>query len=145
MSASDDIYLRVDGPVGWLVLNRPRKRNAITVAMWEALPALLAAAEANPAIKVVVVRGADETAFAAGAAPAAASDPSRMAIQRVSSLLSSAIFTVIVSGTDSNIPTAPKTHPQKTSERNTTSVDRPKPRPMKRGSITLPTVTLMTM
>ncbi len=67
MSASDDIYLRVDGPVGWLVLNRPRKRNAITVAMWEALPALLAAAEANPAIKVVVVRGADETAFAAGA------------------------------------------------------------------------------
>ena len=61
-----------------------------------------------------------------------------MAIQRVSGLLSNAILTVIVSGTESNIPTGPNTQPQKTSETKTTNVESPRPRPMKRGSITFP-------
>ena len=46
---------------------------------------------------------------------ASRSDPSRIAIQRVRSSLSSASLRVIVSGTDNSIPTGPNTHPQKTS------------------------------
>ena len=35
--------------------------------MWQAIPTLVAQAEADPAVKVIVVRGVDRTAFAAGA------------------------------------------------------------------------------
>ena len=44
------------------------------------------------------------------------------ATHSVSGSLSSAIFTIIVSGADRNIPTGPNTQPQKTSETNTPGV-----------------------
>lgn len=49
----------------------------------------------------------------------------------------------IVSGTDSNMPTGPSSQPQKISDRNTTSVDSPSPRPITRGSRILP-ITMLT-
>jgi enoyl-CoA hydratase/carnithine racemase len=55
-----------DGPVATLWLNRPAKRNAITRAMWAALPALLDDLAVATDVRVVVVRGADGT-FSAGA------------------------------------------------------------------------------
>jgi enoyl-CoA hydratase/carnithine racemase len=61
------VYLEKDGDLAWLVLNRPDKHNAMSQAMWEALPALAAEAEADPAVKVVVVRGSTARAFSAGA------------------------------------------------------------------------------
>lgn len=67
MAKGPDLDLRPDGAVAWLVLNRPEKRNAITIGMWRELGRLLDRIEAEPGLKVVVVRGADETAFAAGA------------------------------------------------------------------------------
>ena len=58
---------------------------------------------------------------------ASRSEPSRIATQRVLSSLSSAIFSVIVSGTDSNIPTGPKINPHANSPTNTTSGEMPTP------------------
>ena len=55
------------GAVAHLVLDRPEKRNALSLEMWQAIPPLVAQAEADPAVKVIVVRGVDRTAFAAGA------------------------------------------------------------------------------
>jgi enoyl-CoA hydratase/carnithine racemase len=55
-----------DGPVASVVLDRPGRRNALTAVMWEALPALVAAAT-TPGIRVVVVRSAVEGVFCAGA------------------------------------------------------------------------------
>ncbi len=49
-----------------LRLNRPDKRNALNLAMWRRMVELLAEAEANPAIAVLVVAG-EGTTFAAGA------------------------------------------------------------------------------
>ncbi|HLW46199.1 MAG TPA: enoyl-CoA hydratase [bacterium] len=63
----NELPVRRDGAVVTLTLNRPEKRNAITVAMWEALPGVLAPLEADAAVRVVVVRGAGEEAFASGA------------------------------------------------------------------------------
>jgi enoyl-CoA hydratase/carnithine racemase len=62
-----ELAVHVDGPVATLTLNRPEKRNAITVAMWEALPRVLAPLEADADVRVVVVRGAGQEAFASGA------------------------------------------------------------------------------
>ena len=50
----------------------------------------------------------------------------------------------MVRGTESSIPTGPNTHPQNTNDTNTTRVDRPRPRPMKRGSSPLPITRLIT-
>ena len=50
---------------------------------------------------------------------------------------SNAIFSVIVKTTAKNIPTAPKTQPQKMSEKNTTAGERPTPCPISFGSIIL--------
>ena len=55
------------GAVAHLVLDRPEKRNALNLEMWRAIPPLVARAEADPAVKAIVVRGVDRTAFAAGA------------------------------------------------------------------------------
>ncbi len=55
------------GAVAHLVLDRPEKRNALSLEMWQAIPPLVAQAAADPAVKALVVRGVDRTAFAAGA------------------------------------------------------------------------------
>jgi enoyl-CoA hydratase/carnithine racemase len=66
---SDAAPLRIarDTAVATLVIDRPERRNAISLEMYEALPGLLAELDADPAVKVVVIRGAGRDAFAAGA------------------------------------------------------------------------------
>jgi enoyl-CoA hydratase/carnithine racemase len=51
--------------VAWLTLNRPERRNALSMALMDALAAALEAAEADPAVRVVVIAGAGP-AFCAG-------------------------------------------------------------------------------
>lgn len=53
-----DLVVRRDGPVLHLTLNRPAQRNPLSVVMVQALRAALAAAEADGATRVVVLRGA---------------------------------------------------------------------------------------
>ncbi|PKP92447.1 MAG: enoyl-CoA hydratase [Alphaproteobacteria bacterium HGW-Alphaproteobacteria-16] len=61
------LRLERDGAVARLLIDRPAKRNAMTQAMWEALPPLLAEAEADAGARVLIVAGAGEGAFSAGA------------------------------------------------------------------------------
>ncbi len=63
---SDDIELQVDSNVGTISLNRPARKNAVTLAMWQTLPTLVDEVESRPDVRVVVVRGAGQDAFAAG-------------------------------------------------------------------------------
>lgn len=67
MSATDEILYEADAAgIARIVLNRPRARNALTFAMYQGLIDLCARIEADPAIKVLVVTGAGDKAFAAG-------------------------------------------------------------------------------
>ncbi len=61
------IYLATQGAIAQLVLNRPAKRNALSVEMWRAIPKLAAEAAADPEVKVLIMRGASPEAFCAGA------------------------------------------------------------------------------
>jgi enoyl-CoA hydratase/carnithine racemase len=63
----DELRVRRDGAVATITLNRPDKHNAITVAMWDALPGVLARLGGDAGVRVVVIRGAGEEAFASGA------------------------------------------------------------------------------
>jgi enoyl-CoA hydratase len=65
--AEQTVYLRQEGAIGYLILNNPKKRNAISFSMWKAIPDLVRQAVAEPSIKVLVVQGVDASAFAAGA------------------------------------------------------------------------------
>lgn len=65
--SGEQVYLRRDGALARIILNRPEKRNALSLAMWEALPGLVAEADADAGVKFLLVQGADGGAFAAGA------------------------------------------------------------------------------
>ena len=51
------------GPVGWLVWDNPSKLNALSPGMSEDALAVIEAYAADPAIKVVVMRGGGTRAF----------------------------------------------------------------------------------
>src|SRR5688572_2702534 len=61
--------LRTETEAGicWIIADNPARLNAYTRAMWEALPNLMREAEADPAVRVIVLAGAGEKAFSAGA------------------------------------------------------------------------------
>lgn len=63
---SESLSVGVDAPVATITVNRPEHRNAFTLAMWTRLPQLLAALDADSAVRVIVVRGAGVEAFSAG-------------------------------------------------------------------------------
>jgi enoyl-CoA hydratase/carnithine racemase len=56
-----------EGAVGWVTFNRPERHNALSVEMWDAIPRALDLLEADPAARVVVLRGAGGKAFISGA------------------------------------------------------------------------------
>lgn len=56
----------VSDGIATVVISHPAKRNAMTAAMWRALPELLAGLAADPAVRVLVLTGAGPT-FCAGA------------------------------------------------------------------------------
>ena len=61
--------LRVEreGPVGYLVLDNPERRNAIGAEMWRGIPRAIDEFNADAAVRVIVIRGEGTQAFAAGA------------------------------------------------------------------------------
>ncbi|MFE3861530.1 enoyl-CoA hydratase/isomerase family protein, partial [Streptomyces goshikiensis] len=59
------LHTVADG-VATVVISHPAKRNAMTAAMWRALPELLPGLAADPAVRVLVLTGAGPT-FCAGA------------------------------------------------------------------------------
>jgi len=64
---TDDLILDRAGAVATLTLNRPQTHNAINLGMYEAIPGLIESVAKDPEIKVLVLRGAGEKAFASGA------------------------------------------------------------------------------
>jgi len=55
------------GPIGWLIWDNPTKLNALSPGMYEDALTVVETYEADPDIKVVVMRGAGRKAFISGA------------------------------------------------------------------------------
>jgi enoyl-CoA hydratase/carnithine racemase len=64
---TDDLVVNRDGAIATVLLNRPATHNAITLAMYSALPGIMADLADDASVKVVVFRGAGTKAFASGA------------------------------------------------------------------------------
>jgi enoyl-CoA hydratase/carnithine racemase len=67
LSPTPRLVAQADGAIGWMVFNNRDKRNALSLDMWAGIPAILDRFERDPAIRVIVLRGAGEEAFVSGA------------------------------------------------------------------------------
>ena len=64
---SDPILVSRDGAIATVSLNNPERLNALNKAMWTRLGAVMRELSADDALRCIVIRGAGEKAFAAGA------------------------------------------------------------------------------
>jgi enoyl-CoA hydratase len=64
-AASDLLYEVADG-IGCVTFNRPQARNALTFAMYERLAQICGAADQDRTLKVLILTGQGDQAFAAG-------------------------------------------------------------------------------
>jgi enoyl-CoA hydratase len=67
MTDTDKLLAEKDGAIGWLTFNNPARRNACSYAMWDGIAPIIDDFEADPDIRVIVLRGAGGQAFCAGA------------------------------------------------------------------------------
>ena len=66
-SQAETLLMEKDGPIGWITFNNPERRNAVSQEMWQLMPEYMADLAGDDAIRVVILRGAGERAFVAGA------------------------------------------------------------------------------
>jgi enoyl-CoA hydratase/3-hydroxyacyl-CoA dehydrogenase len=62
-----EIMLRKEPPLAWIILNRPQRLNALTLTMLEELSRALDMLWDDKEVRVVIIRGAGDRAFSAGA------------------------------------------------------------------------------
>lgn len=63
---SEQIKIWISDQIAVVTINRPDSRNAMTYAMWRAVPAIFTALERNPEVRAVILTGAGND-FCAGA------------------------------------------------------------------------------
>ncbi|HEU4430653.1 MAG TPA: enoyl-CoA hydratase [Myxococcota bacterium] len=61
------ILSSVEDQLGWIVIDHPERRNAVSAEMWGALADAAEKLDADPGVRVIVLRGAGEVAFVSGA------------------------------------------------------------------------------
>jgi enoyl-CoA hydratase len=66
-TGTEQLLVETTGPIAVVTFNNPAKRNALSREIRAALPGALAALQADPDVRVVVVTGAGDKAFASGA------------------------------------------------------------------------------
>ena len=81
-----DLLSDIHPPIARVTLNRPDKRNAINAAMWRGLHDVAVKLAEEPTLRVVLLRGAGDLAFSAGAdileMQQTVSDPQRMKVMQ---------------------------------------------------------------
>lgn len=64
---ADLVHLSIAGCRATIAIDRATKRNALTLAMWQVIPRLVDKAMDDPAVRVLIVTGAEPGVFCAGA------------------------------------------------------------------------------
>lgn len=64
---TDKLVANKENSIGWIVFNNPARHNAVSMEMWQALPLVLDAYARDPEVRVIILKGAGEKAFVAGA------------------------------------------------------------------------------
>jgi enoyl-CoA hydratase/carnithine racemase len=64
--SESELLFETDGPLAFVTFNRPAARNAMTWAMYDGLVAACERVDADPALRVLILRGAGGKAFVSG-------------------------------------------------------------------------------
>ena len=64
---TEKMIARKEDGIGWMIFNQPERRNAMSIAMSEAVPTILDNFRDDPGVRVVVIAGAGDKAFVSGA------------------------------------------------------------------------------
>ena len=67
MTATDKIIASAEDGVATLIFNNPERHNAVSLEMWQAVREALERFAADPAVRVLVLKGAGGKAFVSGA------------------------------------------------------------------------------
>jgi enoyl-CoA hydratase/carnithine racemase len=67
MTVTDKIIASTEAGVATLTFNNPERHNAVSLEMWQAVASALERFSADPAVRVLVLRGAGGKAFVSGA------------------------------------------------------------------------------
>ena len=62
-----ELITRKENAIGWVIFSNPGKFNAVSQDMWLALPKAIAAHDADPEVRLVVITGDGDKAFISGA------------------------------------------------------------------------------
>jgi enoyl-CoA hydratase/carnithine racemase len=66
-TSTEKLVAKKEDGVGWIVFNNPARHNAVSLEMWQSLTVALNGYAADPDVRVIILRGAGEKAFVAGA------------------------------------------------------------------------------
>jgi enoyl-CoA hydratase/carnithine racemase len=66
-TAENPVLVEHEAPIGWIVINRPEKRNALNFLAWRRIVEAMEELNAEPAVRVIVMRGVTYEAFISGA------------------------------------------------------------------------------
>jgi enoyl-CoA hydratase/carnithine racemase len=61
------LRLEREGPFAWIIVDQRDKHNSLTEAMWRSIPKIVSEVDADENIRVIILRGAGDKAFSAGA------------------------------------------------------------------------------
>lgn len=67
VAGEPDLLVRREGPVAYVIINRPRVHNAFRFEMWRGLATIIADLGRDDTVRAIVIRGAGKRAFASGA------------------------------------------------------------------------------
>ncbi|MBQ13114.1 MAG: enoyl-CoA hydratase [Gammaproteobacteria bacterium] len=67
ISPSAKMLAEVEEGIGWITFNNPARRNAVSMEMWQALAKILNHYQQDSTVRVIIIKGAGEKAFVAGA------------------------------------------------------------------------------
>jgi enoyl-CoA hydratase len=66
-TSTEKLLARKENGIGWIVFNNPARHNAVSLEMWLALTEVLNGYAEDPEVRVVILTGAGDKAFVAGA------------------------------------------------------------------------------
>lgn len=64
---STQVRAEIKGPIGYLILDRPERKNALSFEMWKEVTRRVTEFGANRALRVLILRGAGDLPFCTGA------------------------------------------------------------------------------
>jgi enoyl-CoA hydratase len=65
--SENPVLVEHEAPLGWMIINRPHKRNALNYRAWQRIVEAMEELNADPEVRVIIMRGVTPETFISGA------------------------------------------------------------------------------